>query len=87
MDLRIIPWIRGLDEGDAVALARSLIYAEAGRLGLPLSDFRMSGRVKAGDQGVDGRTHFPDGRGSLLPTGRQVWQVKSGQESMPLSQS
>src|SRR6266511_575786 len=77
-DLRIIPWIRGHDEGDAVALARALIHAEARRLGLPLSDFSMSGRVKARDQGVDGRTHFPDGCGSLLPTGPQVWQVKSG---------
>jgi hypothetical protein len=59
-DLRVIPWIRELDEARAVALARSLIYAEAGRLGLPISDFSMSGRVKVRDQGVDGRTNFPE---------------------------
>jgi hypothetical protein len=77
-DLRVIPWIRDLDEARAVALARSLIHAEAGRLGLPLSDFSMSGKVKVGDEGVDGRTHFPVGSSSLLPVGPQVWQVKSG---------
>jgi hypothetical protein len=49
-DLRIIPWIRDHGEGEAVTLARTLIYAEAGRLGLPLGEFSMSGRVKAKDQ-------------------------------------
>jgi hypothetical protein len=77
-DLRVIPWIRGLDEARAVALARSLIHAEAGRLGLPLSDHSISGRVKASDQGVDGRTHFPAASKALLPVGPQIWQIKSG---------
>lgn len=77
-DLDVIPWIRLLSEGEAVSLARSLIHAEAGRLGLPLTDFSMSGRLKARDQGIDGRTHFPEGSSHLLPVGPQVWQVKSG---------
>jgi hypothetical protein len=77
-DLRVIPWIRDLDELRAVALARSLIHAELGRLGLPLSDASMSGRVKVRDQGVDGRTNFPVGSSGLFPIGRQVWQIKSG---------
>jgi hypothetical protein len=77
-ELRIIPWIRDLGEVEAVGLARTLIYAEAGRLGLPLDEFSMSGRVKAKDQGIDGRTHFPEGIQSLYPTGHRVWQVKSG---------
>jgi hypothetical protein len=77
-ELGVIRWIRELGELGAVALARSLIRAEAGRLGLPLEDFTMSGRVKARDQGVDGRTHFPEGSGALFPVGPQVWQVKSG---------
>jgi hypothetical protein len=47
-DLRVIPWIRDLDEARAVALARSLIHAEAGRLGLPFVNFSMSGRSKRG---------------------------------------
>ena len=81
-DLRVIPWIRGLDETRAVALARSLIHAEAGRLGLPLADFTMSDRVKARDQGIDGRTHFPEDRGALLSTGPQVWQAKSGSTAL-----
>lgn len=77
-DLAIVRWIRDLDENGAVALARSLIFAEAGRHGLPLDQFTMSGRVKARDQGIDGRTHFPDAEGIVLPTGRNVWQIKSG---------
>ncbi len=78
-DLAIVRWIRELDENGAVALARDLIFAEAGTHGLPLDQFTMSGRVKARDQGIDGRTHFPDTPGVLLPTGSCVWQVKSGQ--------
>jgi hypothetical protein len=77
-DLAIVRWIRELDENGAVALARALIFAEAGAHGLPLDQFTMSGRVKVADQGIDGRTHFPDAPGVLLPVGSQVWQVKSG---------
>jgi hypothetical protein len=77
-DLALIRWIRELNENGAVALARSVIMAEAGRLGLPLNGFSMSGRVKASDGGIDGRTQFPEGEGTLLPTGMCVWQVKSG---------
>src|SRR5688572_21992371 len=77
-DLAIVRWIRELDENGAVALARALIFAEAGRHGLPLDQFTMSGRVKARDQGVDGRTHFPNDPAILLPVGPAVWQVKSG---------
>lgn len=77
-ELAIVRWIRELDENGAVALARSLVFAEAGRHHLPLDDFTMSGRVKARDQGIDGRTHFPPTDEILLPIGPQVWQVKSG---------
>jgi hypothetical protein len=77
-DLRVIPWIRELTESEAVNLARSLIHAEAGRLGLPITDFEMSGRVKARDQGIEGRTAFPLDSSALLPSGPRVWQVKSG---------
>jgi hypothetical protein len=71
-------WLRNLGSADAVRLARELIFAEAGRLNLPLGGFQMSGRVNVGDEGIDGRTNFPDASGTLFPTGRQVWQVKSG---------
>jgi hypothetical protein len=80
-DLAIVRWIRELDENGAVALARDLIFAEAGAHGLPLDQFTMSGRVKARDQGIDGRTHFPDIPRILLPIGPYVWQVKSGQSA------
>jgi hypothetical protein len=71
-------WIRQLDSNGAVRLARHLIFAEAGRLALPLSGFEMSGRVNVRDQGVDGRTHFPVDAATPFPRGPQVWQVKSG---------
>src|SRR5437879_1437651 len=69
-DLSIVRWIRELDENAAVGLARALIFAEAGSRGLPLDEFSMSGRVKARDQGIDGRTAFPESSEILLPRGR-----------------
>lgn len=77
-ELAIVRWIRELDENGAVALARALVFAEAGRHHLPLDEFTISGRVKARDQGVDGRTHFPPTDEIFLPSGPQVWQIKSG---------
>ena len=77
-DLGVVHWIRGLDENGAVGLARALILAEAGLHGLPLDEFSMSGRVKAGDGGIDGTTQFPEFLGERIPTGSCVWQVKSG---------
>jgi hypothetical protein len=74
----VVKWIRQLDEQQAVTLARALIRAEAGIANLPLDSYSMSGRTKVGDEGVDGRTNFPPSDRLLLPTGPQVWQVKSG---------
>jgi hypothetical protein len=77
-DLAIVRWIRELDENGAVGLARALILAEASAHNLPLDGFTMSGRVKVADEGIDGRTHFPEDSGVLLPKGPRVWQVKHG---------
>jgi len=77
-NLETVKWIRQLDENGAVDLARQLIFAEAGRHSLPLGAFTMSGRVKVADQGIDGRTAFPQGTDTLWPKGPCVWQVKSG---------
>lgn len=57
-DLDIVRWIRGLDENGAVALARALMFAEAGLHALPLDEFTMSGRVKVADQGITGGPTF-----------------------------
>jgi hypothetical protein len=78
MDLQIVRWIRELDEYGAVSLARTLCFAEAGWRGLPVGLVSMSGRVKTGDQGIDGHTQFPSTLDSSFPLGNQVWQVKSG---------
>ena len=78
MDLQITRWIREQDENGAVSLARTLCMAEAGRHGLPVDTVSFSGRVKAQDQGIDGRTRFPVDLDTLVPRGPHVWQIKSG---------
>lgn len=83
-DLDIVRWIRSQNEEGAVALARALIFAEAGLHGLELDRFTVSGRVKARDQGIDGRTYFPNGLPSLFPLGACVWQIKSGTSVPPV---
>jgi hypothetical protein len=76
--LGVDQWLRRLGAREAVQLARELIFAEAGRLDLPLGDFEMSGRVTVGDEGIDGRTRFPETSATHFPRGPHVWQVKSG---------
>jgi hypothetical protein len=78
-------WIVGLDESGAVALVRSLLQAEANRLGLPQGAFRMTGIVKAKDRGVDGHSDFPAHGVTPLPTGPQTWQVKATQNKPDLA--
>lgn len=78
MDLQIVRWIRERTETGAVSLARRLCMAEASRHGLPLGTVSITGRVKVGDQGIDGRTRFPITLDSLFPVGPHVWQIKSG---------
>ncbi|RIK09792.1 MAG: hypothetical protein DCC49_05080 [Acidobacteria bacterium] len=78
MDYPVIDRIRRLNEQDAVRLAQALIFGEVGRLALKIDGFSMSGRTKAKDQGIDGRTSFPLGCKTPLPRGQCVWQVKSG---------
>jgi len=75
MDLDIVPWIRGQDETGAVFLARSLCMAEAWRHEISLSAVSISGRVKAPDQGIDGRTEFPLDLKSFFPLGHMDLQV------------
>ena len=75
-DIGVLAHIRQLNSQGAVSLARSLLHAEAGRMGVPIDSVSMSGRVFVGDEGIDGRSDLP--AGTLLPEGQQVWQVKSG---------
>ncbi|GAB1813783.1 hypothetical protein [Mycobacterium sp. MUNTM1] len=78
MELQLGRWIREHTETSAVELARRLCMAEASRHGLPLDTVSITGRVKVGDQGIDGRTLFPTTIDSLFPLGPCVWQIKSG---------
>jgi len=71
-------WLLSLNEYQAVALLRSLLMAEASRAALPSGAVRMTGNVKAKDEGVDARTNFPAGSAALVvPEGPQTWQVKA----------
>ncbi|MGB8406299.1 MAG: hypothetical protein WCE30_19745 [Mycobacterium sp.] len=85
MDLKIDHWIRGQDENGAVSLARTLCMAERGRLGLPLDTVAISGRVKTADEGIDGRTKFPETADTHFPRGHYVWQIKSGKTAPSVS--
>jgi hypothetical protein len=78
MELQLVRWIREHTETSAVELARRLCMAEASRHGLSLDTVSITGRVKVGDQGIDGRTLFPTTMDSLFPLGPCVWQIKSG---------
>lgn len=78
MELQLVRWIREQTETGAVSLARRLCMAEASRHGQPLDTVSISGRVKVGDEGIDGRTQFPTTLDSLFPLGLHVWQIKSG---------
>ncbi|WP_165643818.1 hypothetical protein [Mycobacteroides abscessus] len=85
VDLKIDHWIRGQDEDGAVSLARTLCMAERGRLGLPLDTVAISGRVKTADEGIDGRTKFPETADTDFPRGHNVWQIKSGKTAPSVS--
>lgn len=70
--------IRALGEAGALRLAQSLALAECSLLALPAEAIDFPQRPKAKDGGVDGRTSFPADAATRFPTGRRLWQVKSG---------
>jgi hypothetical protein len=76
-------WILSLEKAGAVTFVRSLLIAEASRLGADLQTVRMSGIVDARDEGIDGWTDLPDDSDSIFPMGPKVWQVKSGSSKTP----
>lgn len=76
-NLEIPKWLSGVNDEEAVELARDLLRAEASLHGFGLGAFTMSARVKAPDGGIDGQSNFPSTDGLLLPSGPQIWQVKS----------
>jgi hypothetical protein len=76
-NLEIPKWLSGVDEEEAVELARDLLRSEAGLHGLGLDCFTISARVKTKDGGIDGLSKFPPTSGLLVPPGPQVWQMKS----------
>lgn len=78
-NLEIPKWLSGVDEEEAVELARDLLRSEAGVHGLSLECFTVSARVKARDGGIDGLSEFPPLDGLLVPAGPHVWQIKSRQ--------
>lgn len=60
-----------------------LVRVEGGRLGLPADQCSFQSEIYERDEGIDGRTHFPEDADTRLPKGECVWQVKSGDDVDP----
>jgi hypothetical protein len=58
-NLEMPKWLSGVNEEEAVELARDLLLSKAGLHGLALDCFTISARVKTKDGGVDGLSNFP----------------------------
>jgi len=80
-----------MDETAFVAFMRSLIYAEAQRVGIPSPNIHVSSATHSPDAGIDGRVEGfgvrvqagKDYVPSWFPPGPSVWQFKSGRNTRP----
>lgn len=69
--------IEALNASQAVAVFKALFRAEAERVG-PKAEFQATNKLTNPDKGIDGRSKFPANSPARIPSGRFVWQVKSG---------
>ena len=75
--------LRRLDASEAVALLSNLLWAEATRLGIPISKVHISANVSIPDAGVDADISHQTAAGDLIRAGRTAYQVKSGDSFQP----
>jgi hypothetical protein len=75
--------LRRLDAGGAVALISELLWAEATRLGIPISKIHISADVNTPDDGVDAKISDNTVTGDLIRAGHTVYQIKSGEKFQP----
>jgi hypothetical protein len=70
--------LRRLDAKEAVALISELLWAEATRLGIPISKIHISAEVNTPDDGVDATSSDHTFTGDLIRAGHTAYQIKSG---------
>lgn len=75
--------LRRLDAGEAVTLVSHLLWAEAMRLGIPVSKIHISSQVDSPDGGVDAIVSDHTASGDLIRVGRMAYQIKSGESFRP----
>ena len=78
-----------LDPAEAVRFLRKLLWAEARRLGIGLSQVNVSSRIDVPDGGVDATVNAePSATGNdIITPGKTCYQIKSGQTFKPWQQS
>ena len=78
-----------LDPAEAVRFFRELLWAEARRLGIGLSQINVPSRINVPDGGVDATVNAePSAAGSdIIKPGKNCYQIKSGQKFKPWQES
>ena len=78
-----------LDPAEAVRFFRELLWAEARRLGIGLSQINVSSRVNVPDGGVDATVDadLSTAQSAIIRQGKTCYQIKSGQTFKPWQQS
>ena len=75
--------LRRLGAGEAVALISELLWAEATRLGIPISKVHISADIYTPDDGVDAKVSEHTAAGDLIRAGHTAYQIKSGETFRP----
>ena len=78
-----------LDPAEAVRFFRELLWAEARRLGIGLSQINVSSRINVPDGGVDATVDadLPAAGSDIIKPGRTCYQIKSGKAFKPWQKS
>jgi len=78
------------NETSAVAFMQQLLWAEAYRIGLPLSSVNISLNTKIPDGGIDATVMLPPancGTSSIITDGYTTYQIKAGKSFAPWQES
>lgn len=78
-----------LNERTAVDFFQQLLWAEARRLGIGLSQINVSSRINVPDGGVDATVNadLPAAGSDIIKSGQTCYQIKSGETFKPWQQS
>jgi len=75
--------LRRLDASGAVALMAELLWAEATRLGIPISKIHILADPNTPDDGVDAKVSDHAVTDDLIRAGQTAYQIKSGEAFKP----